>query len=59
MQNNRCFGQIHAVAKWCKRSPQERRVRGSIPIRGIFGNIFYWIIFFVLLYKQKQQMQCM
>ena len=59
MQNNRCFGPIHAVAKWCKRSPVEQRVRGSSPIRGIFGNIFYWIIFFVLLYKQKQQMQCM
>ena len=60
MQNNRYIGPIHAVAEW---SIQQRARHsygvGSKPIRGIFGNIFIEIFFFVLLYKQKQPMQCM
>ena len=59
MQNNRCIGPIHAVAERTKRCARHSHGVGSKPIRGIFGNIFIELLFFVLLYKQKQPMQCM
>ena len=60
MQNNRSIGPIHAVAEWSiQRSARYSYGVGSNPIRGIFGNIFIELLFFVLLYKQKQPMQCM
>ena len=40
MQNNRCFGPIHAMAEWSKRCACQSHGVGSNPIRGIFGNIF-------------------
>ena len=60
MQNNRCIGPIHAVAEWSiQRCARHSYGVGSNPIRGIFGNIFIELLFFVLLYKQNQPMQCM
>ena len=63
MQNNRCIGPIHAVAQWSipllLRCARHSYGVGSKPIRGIFGNIFIELFSFVLLYKQKQPMQCM
>ena len=60
MQNNQCIGPIHAVAEWSiQRCVRYSYGVGSNPIRGIFGNIFIELLFFVLLYKQKQPMQCM
>ena len=59
MQNNRCTGPIHALAEWTKRCARQSHGVGSKPIRGIFGNIFIELFCFVLLYKQKQPMQCM
>ena len=63
MQNNRCIGPIHAVAEWSiqplLRCACHSYGVGSKPIRGVFGNIFIELLFFVLLYKQKQPMQCM
>ena len=48
MQNNRCIGPIHAMAEWsiqwCARHSYGV---GSNPIRGIFGNIFIELLFFV------------
>ena len=52
MQNNRCIGPITPWLSglYCARHSYGL---GSKPIRGIFGNIFIELLFFVLLYKQK------
>ena len=50
MQNNRCFGPIHAMAEWSKRSACQSHGVGSNPIRGIFGNIFikeFFLFYFI------------